>query len=165
MRQEIFFAYISQRSILPTLTHCNIDRSFEAADDYVWANRIIVHCADVLRYCYGDGPKNTSAYTELVDYCDSWMALKPSTFAPMYYKDADEWNLFPEVWLLGDAVVTGMQHYYLARILLTAHNPQLPRLGPASKSALVRMEEEVKSYVKIICGMALSNPRAPPNFA
>jgi hypothetical protein len=83
----------------------------------------------------------------------------------MYYKDADEWNIFPEIWLLGDAVATGMQHYYLARILLTAHNPQLPRLGPASKIALRSMEEEIKSYVRIICGMALSNPRAPPNFA
>jgi hypothetical protein len=93
------------------------------------------------------------------------MALKPLSFSPMYYKDADEWNIFPEIWLLGDAVATGMQHYYLARILLTAHNPQLPRLGPASKIALRDMEEEIKSYVRIICAMALSNPRAPPNFA
>jgi hypothetical protein len=165
LRQEIFIAYMTQRSILPTLTHCNIDRSFEPATDYTWANRIIVHCADVIRYCYGDGSHTLSTYAELVEYCDDWMALKPSSFAPMYYKDADERNYFPEIWFLGDAVVTGMQHYYLARILLTAHNPNLPRLGPASKVALHRMEEEIKSYVRTISAMALSNPRAPPNYA
>jgi hypothetical protein len=93
------------------------------------------------------------------------MALKPSSFAPIYYRDSGDGNCFPELWLVGDAVVTGLQHYYLARILLTAHDPNLPRLGPASKSALRRMDEDIRSYVRKICGMALSNPRAPPNFA
>lgn len=165
LRQEIYIAYITQRSILPALTHCNIDRSLESADDYTWANRIIVHCADVIRYCYGDESRGIADYAKLVEYSDGWMALKPSSFLPMYHRDPGDGEFFPEIWLFGDAIVTGLQHYYLARILLTAHDPNLPRLGPASKSALRRMDEEIRSYVRIICGMALSNPRAPPNFA
>jgi hypothetical protein len=82
----------------------------------------------------------------------------------MYYREAGEGNCFPEIWLLGDAVVTGLQHYYLARILLTAHDPNLPRLGPASKIALRRIDDEIKSHVRNICGIALSNPHPPPNF-
>lgn len=57
-----------------------------------------------------------------------------------------------------------MQHYYLARILLAAHDPNLPRLGPASKAAVRRMDDEIKAYVRLICGIALSNPSPPPNF-
>lgn len=82
----------------------------------------------------------------------------------MYYSEAEDGKCFPEIWLLGDAVVTGLQHYYLARILLTAHDPNLPRLGPASKVALRRIDDEIKSYVRNICGIALSNPHPPPNF-
>lgn len=164
LRQEICTAYITQRSILPALTHCNIDRSFEAADDYTWANRIIVSCADVLRYCYGDGHKSTAGYSELLEYCETWVTLKPASFSPMFYREADEGEFFPEIWLVGDHVVTAMQHYYLARILLTAHDPNLPRLGPASKTAMRRMDDEIKAYVRIICGIALANPSPPPNF-
>lgn len=157
---------MKQRSILPALTHCNIDRSFESAEDHIWANRIIVHCADVIRFCYGGvGAQLTTMYGQLVDYCDGWITMKPSSFDPMFYQDPGESELHPEIWLLSDAVVTGLQHYYLARILLAAHNPYLPRLGPASKAALTNMEAEIKSYVRLICAMAWSNPRAPPNFA
>lgn len=39
LRQEIYVAFVNQRSIIPPLEHCNVDRSFEPADDGTWANR------------------------------------------------------------------------------------------------------------------------------
>ncbi|KAJ9649400.1 hypothetical protein H2199_000175 [Coniosporium tulheliwenetii] len=125
LRQEIYMAFVNQRSILPALEHCNIDRSFDMANDCTWANRIVVHCADVLRYCFGDGEHSVNTYNQLSDYCRDWMAYKPASFSPIFYREASEGELFPEVWLLSDAVVTGLQHYHLARILLTAHNPKI----------------------------------------
>ena len=49
LRQEIYVAFVNQRSIIPALEHSNIDRSFEAAPDHVWGCRMVVLCADVIR--------------------------------------------------------------------------------------------------------------------
>ncbi|KAF2141177.1 uncharacterized protein K452DRAFT_228673 [Aplosporella prunicola CBS 121167] len=164
LRQEIYMAFVNQRTILPNLEHCNIDRSFEPTNDCTWANRIVTHCADVIRYCYGEGERNVACYNRLVDYCDGWYVYKPASFSPIFQKEPDEESVFPEIWLLSDAVVTGLQHYHLCKILLTAHNPKIPRLGPGQKQALRKMDEDIKSHVRALCGMALSNSRCPPNF-
>ncbi|EKG17942.1 hypothetical protein MPH_04799 [Macrophomina phaseolina MS6] len=141
LRQEIYMAFVNQRTIIPVLEHCNIDRSFENASDCVWANRIVTHCADVLRYCFGDGEQSLANYNRLLDYCDGWYMFKPPSFSPIYYREPDGQSVvFPEVWLLSDAVTTGLQHYHLAKILLTAHNPKVPRLGPGQKHALTKMD-------------------------
>lgn len=36
LRQEVYVAIVNQRPVLPALEHCNVDRSFEAAEDHVW---------------------------------------------------------------------------------------------------------------------------------
>lgn len=41
LRQEIYVAFVNQRSIIPPLEHCNVDRSFDPADDGTWANRYV----------------------------------------------------------------------------------------------------------------------------
>ncbi|OCK75378.1 hypothetical protein K432DRAFT_429464 [Lepidopterella palustris CBS 459.81] len=164
LRQEIYMAFVNQRSILPVLEHCNIDRSFEPTDDCTWANRIVVLCADVIRYCFGDGDHNVSTYSQLLEYSRDWMTYKPASFSPIFYRDPKDGELFPEIWLLSDAVVTGLQHYHLARILLTAHNPKVPRLGPGQRTALRLMNDEIQNDVRTLCGMAESNSRTPPNY-
>lgn len=140
LRQEIYVAFVSQRSIAPALEHCNIDRSFDAADDCTWANRIVVHCADVIRFCFGDGERSLAHYAALCEYSAQWMLFKPPSFAPIYYREPGENDVFPEMWLLGDHVVCALQHHHLALILLAAHNPRVPRLGPGQKSALKAMD-------------------------
>jgi len=172
LRQEIYIAFVSQRSIVPTLEHCAVERSLEPGDDCAWANRIIVHCAHVIKYCFGDASKTTLLYDSLVEYCERWMAFKPPSFDPMFLREPTSSDgdgggkdkIFPEIWLLNDAVVTALQHYHLAKILLSAHNPKLPRLGPSSRPALKIVDEDIKFHVRTICGMALSNARTPPCF-
>lgn len=36
LRQEVYVAFVNQRPALPALEHCNVDRSFEAAEDHIW---------------------------------------------------------------------------------------------------------------------------------
>lgn len=60
---------------------------------------------------------------------------------------------------LSDATVTGMQHYYLTRILLSSHDPSIPKLGPRRVAALRAMDNDIKEHVRILCGLARSNSK------
>ncbi|KAL2404475.1 hypothetical protein ABEF93_005056 [Exophiala dermatitidis] len=53
-RQEIYSAFLKQRPINHDLARCEAFRSFSPAEDAVWADRLIIFCADVLEYCYGN---------------------------------------------------------------------------------------------------------------
>ena len=65
---------------------------------------------------------------------------------------------------MADEHATGIQHFHLARILLASHNPSIPRLGPGRASALRTMDNEIRKHVRILCGMALSNPNNAPAY-
>lgn len=147
LRQEIYIAFVNQRTIAPAFEGNPLDRSLDAADDCTWANRIIVHLADVMRYCFGDQAydRGVATYNALLEYCQQWMLFKPMAFTPLYYKEAgstsgDGDGVFPEIWLMGTHVVTALQHYHLALILLAAHDPKIPRLGPGQRTALQAMD-------------------------
>ncbi|KAK6396062.1 hypothetical protein LTR65_010172 [Meristemomyces frigidus] len=167
LRQEIYVAFVNQRSIIPALTHCNIDRSLDAAADHVWACRMVVLCADVIRYCFGEGDQPVATYIFLTDAVEQWHTSTPLSFRPVYYHEADaagNGNVFPEKWFVDDAIVTGLNHYHLARILLASYNPRVPRLGPGRAVALRTMDDEIREHVSDLCGMCLSNASSPPNF-
>lgn len=165
LRQEIYVAFVNQRSVASAfIEHCNVERTLDLADDCTWANRIIFHVSHVLNYCFGDGDQSVATYNQLVDYCDNWMSYKPSSFLPIYYREPEEGEVFPEIWLLGDAVACAHLHWHLAKILLTAHNPKIPRLGPGQRVAVKNMDDEIKNSVRAACGMAVSNSKTPPNW-
>ena len=153
LRQEIYVAFVNQRSIMPALEHCNFDRSFEAAADHVWACRMVVLCADAIRYCFGDGDPSNTTYNWLAESVAQWNSCKPASFTPIFYKEPDDDNIFPDIWFLSDEIIMGWQYYHIAQILLAAHNPKLPRLGPSNAAALRAMDEEIKEHVRILCGM------------
>jgi hypothetical protein len=72
----------------------------------------------------------------------------------MVPEEADGSKFFPDITYISDEVLTGMQHYYLARLVLEAHNPETPRLGPARREALEAVNQRIKKLVRIICGSA-----------
>ena len=89
--------------------------------------------------------------------------------------------MFPQIWHIGDShgkfgviltpstarlmnPVTAIRHDILSLILLAVYNPRLPRLGPGQKAALVGVDDEVKTNIRSLCGMALSNRKTPPHM-
>jgi hypothetical protein len=96
-------AFVRQRPFLMPL-NCHEYRSLEFTDDHSWAYRTIVHCADVLQYCYGDHSNNNSDYDMLIQYHEGWESLRPQSFDPIYEKSVtpNRRQILPEIWYLSD---------------------------------------------------------------
>jgi hypothetical protein len=113
--------------------------SFGSADDYIWADRLVTHCADLLQYCFGseeqhvpgDNKFHTSStgiihplpvserriarYDELVAFETFWTELGPPSFKPIYTREAD-WSrgeVFPELWYLNNCQLPGYNFWIL----------------------------------------------------
>lgn len=191
LRQEIITAFSKQRTFRLQRGPCELDRSFEPADDCVWADRLVIHCADVLQYCFGSEEQNVSRnfhfqtspsmrvlrpapssemriarYEELVAFETLWAEVGPASFNPIYAREPNRsiGEVFPELWYLNNCHVAGLQHLELARILLTVYNPKLPRLGPRQREAMRTVDREVRNVVLRLCGIALSNQHSPPGL-
>ncbi|MCJ1259177.1 hypothetical protein MMC24_007013 [Lignoscripta atroalba] len=166
LRQEIYIAFFNQRTVHWNLDRCNIDRSLDLTDDCTHANRIIVHCAEVLQYCFGSNEHSVARWEALKDYGEGWNQNAPPSFSPIFFQEPIRENgeVLPQIWHICDSHVTGIQHYILSSILLAVYNPKLPRLGPGQRAALKTMDDEIKSLVKTLAGLAVSNDKTPPHM-
>jgi hypothetical protein len=98
LRQEIYSAVMNHQPVRINLEHTLVDRSLEPADDCTWANRAVVHCADVLNFCFGNDPHTKPApvrWQELDEFGKRWGHALPPSFAPLY---EERGGLFPEIW-------------------------------------------------------------------
>lgn len=105
LRQEIVIAFRTQRPVQLLREYVQVDGSLDQADDWTLAFHIIVLCAEVLTYCYGDEPKTAAAWDDLSDRAQRWMDGKHVTFEPLLYRAQGERcgdQVFPEIWLLND---------------------------------------------------------------
>lgn len=95
--------------------------TLNTADDSTWANRMILHCADILGYCYGDGLHILDSYNALLEYNQAWQELAPSVFSPIFSKEPDRsrGEVFPELWYLDDC--TGMPGKYCVTRVVSWH--------------------------------------------
>ncbi|KAH6683598.1 hypothetical protein F5X68DRAFT_242486, partial [Plectosphaerella plurivora] len=168
MRQEIYMAFIHSRPVRsdfalntfewlnePDVTGCNT------------ANRIIIYCAACLRYCYGSQEVTVEGWDELQGYLQEWWNERPWHYTPIYTDENDDGTtpgFLPDIRYYNSAVVTGIQHYHLAKMLLAAHSPNIPKLGFSRKRAFDSMNEEIKVAVRAIVGIAESNQYTPPAY-
>ncbi|KAF2152781.1 hypothetical protein K461DRAFT_152808 [Myriangium duriaei CBS 260.36] len=164
LRQEIYVAFVNQRPILLPLEVFIRDRSFAAAEDGIWANRAVALCAEVISCCFGKPRDFTARLSELTQYAQEWLNHTPTSFTPLYRREGDGNCSFPEIMYCSDTIVTGVQHYHLAMILLLAHDPRIPNLGLQRRAALRKADEAIIFHVRELCGLALSNNTCPPNF-
>lgn len=151
LRQEIYMALIHARPV-----HANfVLQVFGEPDDSgcEYANRIIVHTARCLRYCYGSQYQSVDTWEELEAYRQQWWDGRPWYYRPIW-RGKPHADLFPNETYLNDAVVTGLQHHYMTRMLMLAHDPKIPRLGPGHMDAMQAMGEQLKAIACLICGIA-----------
>lgn len=178
VREEVYLAIMHQRP--PVLFQhgspglVDIYGGLGPADDFTWANRILWHLLVVLQYCFDDD-KDLAASVQLVNYAAAWMQARPESFAPIFIQERrsedleegmgaseqqqpslDQRSMFPEIILLNDSVVLGLQCYHLVRLLLIAHDPTMPRVGVRQRAAARSVDEALRSDVGIICGIANS---------
>jgi hypothetical protein len=107
LRQEIVMAFVNQRPVKIKLDQSFIDRSLGSANDDTWANRIIVHCAEVVNYCFSDGDQtNPRQYQALKNYDESWLLARPLSFLPLGYCEPDlsAGEVLPQILYLNHAV-------------------------------------------------------------
>ncbi|KAL1875484.1 hypothetical protein VTK73DRAFT_10034 [Phialemonium thermophilum] len=164
LRQEIYMAFVHVRAVHENF---DLDKMSELIEDDEngcgFANRIIIHTAHCLRFCYGTETQNVVREWEaLKAEQDRLWSERPWYFGPVWFDNSE--SFLPREMYINDAVVTGVQHYHLARILLTAHNPTMPKLGPGQFAAAKAMDQEIKEAVRVICGIAESNPRTAPAY-
>ncbi|KIX04785.1 uncharacterized protein Z518_05656 [Rhinocladiella mackenziei CBS 650.93] len=177
-RQEIYSAFLKQRPFNMSLSRCEIFRSFSPAEDAVWADRLIIFCADVLDFCYGNnadnkagtgihaGPTAKENWLKLKELERTWSEILPASFEPIYFREPnrDRGEVFPEICYLADCHVAGVQHVELARILLAVYDPTRPKLGPGHVASMRSLSQELKTIVLRLCGIAVSNRKSPPSM-
>ena len=91
---------------------------------------------------------------------------RPASFDPIHFRTQDLQNgrFFPEVCYIIDEHVAAAHFFYMAKLLLTIHDPDLPRIGPRMKSAALTMQETALSYVRTLVGTAVCYTWVPARF-
>lgn len=164
LRQEIYTSLIHQRSVQLNLRRYSDALSKEAEVDSVWARQMIVLCAKAIQFSFGPFGPSQLAFEELQACCTDFENSRPLSSRAFYVSENDrlESGEIPEMKYLSDWAVMGTQYYLLANLLLLAHNPGLPRVGPSRKSAIEQMDRKIRSILWEMCGVALSNLFVPP---
>ncbi|KAL2847591.1 hypothetical protein BJX68DRAFT_276452 [Aspergillus pseudodeflectus] len=175
-RQEVYSAFLKQRPFNMSLSRCDVFRSFAPAEDALWTARLVIFCADVLEFCYGnshqppahevDGTSAKDRWAHLKSLEQKWVDLLPSSFEPIYFREPDKskGEVFPELCYLTNLHIAGVQHVELARILLAVYNPNIPRLGLGHRAAMRALSEELRGCVLRLCGIAVHNRKNPPSL-
>lgn len=181
LRQEIFVANMTMRPIVEAiLDYCNVAPSSEPTSEAVWTYRMIVHAARVTNYTYMKGPKDIAEWDRLLQYLHEWNIRKPGSFEPINHVFDDDFHIqidkdqqeprtpktvhpaLPAIYYSHDCPIAAQQYLQLCRILLLAHDPQAPSLGLGRASFVQAQENKIRDSVRIICGVAQSNPEFMP---
>ena len=112
----------------------------DPADKHVWAHRALRICALVVQGVFGD-ESTSNRWRELRLLVQEQERTKPHAFVPIFFRERNptDRRWFPEVCYATDEYVTGIQLIILAKLLLTMHDPTLPRISPKMKSAKASM--------------------------
>lgn len=140
LRQHIYISLTSQHPLTINLTNYRHSNVFHVSDDESWANRIIFTFATILTFVFRENGEQLSLqqWTELDAEVTQWEVSKPWHFAPLFVespgvsaleRNATQW---PELYVCNPAQVVGLQHYYLARIVLAIYDPHLAKLSIGS---------------------------------
>ncbi|GMG04210.1 unnamed protein product [Aspergillus oryzae] len=172
LRQEIWSAFLHQRPVRLPISPKNDYNAFPTTCDFIWANRILVWCADLLNFTF-DSHTNTK-YPTQASRLEKWKSLKafethwnnhkPLSYKPIYHvpPEPEKESYFPTIWLMNDSQVVAEQHMELARILLAVSNPGMQRLGAGAGALNRGLEAELRAITRRVIGLGLGNRAGPP---
>ncbi|KAL2261786.1 hypothetical protein VTK26DRAFT_3366 [Humicola hyalothermophila] len=161
LRQDIYSAVKKRQQVRMNLPYDLVDRSLSPADDYTWANRAIVHCADVLNFCFGPERNQVGRWEELNEWNQDWMNCRPDSFNPLF-KQGNSPAPFPAIWHHQSCHVIGVQHHLLARLFLLNHRLEFGTAVTAKDRTII--QERIRDIVREICGIGLGNQWTPPGM-
>ncbi|KIX10229.1 uncharacterized protein Z518_01310 [Rhinocladiella mackenziei CBS 650.93] len=174
LRQHIYISLTSQHPLTINLTNYRHSHVFQTSDDESWANRIIFIFARILTYIFRpeDDSEQLSLeqWTELDAEVTTWASTKPWHFTPLFMETVATASPsismpsperktmpWPELFVCNPAQVVGLQHYYLAKIVLAVYDPRLSRLGFDSIRFRRTSEDIVRENLRMVIGLAASN--------
>ncbi|KAJ6101818.1 hypothetical protein N7486_004245 [Penicillium sp. IBT 16267x] len=185
LRQEIYNALNLQQA--PDIDLSSLHSLFSAlgpdAGDCAWANQAIAHCADVLLFSFGTGPRSMAEHANLRKQNDEWSDGRPASFDPYFVgEDVEVGVKFPDIRFSSPwhgrlprrndlssapqnsdlSLTIGYQYNELARVLLSVHNPGTQTAGPLRKRFAEEADYQIRKGVWTVCGVALSNSSVPP---
>jgi hypothetical protein len=143
VRQDIYAALVSQRPMKADLSACQVDLDFDSveADDCMWANWIVWLVADIISFYFRQPCEehfDISRWEVLKAKVEEWMAKKPRSFDPIYYRypNPDEGRHFPHIyvsqpWHSISPLQGGREDYY-ANILYSCWFTILPSCHDSS---------------------------------
>ncbi|KAJ4367200.1 hypothetical protein N0V83_007730 [Neocucurbitaria cava] len=157
-RQDMYMALtvqrpmnLSKRAMFP----CHGDLS-QAISETDWANFAIAHCCDALEFAFAEGPQSVEDYRKLRMANDDWRRSKPASFEP-FFSTSGRKSVLPDVRYMADWHSMGNLYNLLARLLLLTHDPELPRLGLARRIAIKTADENIRTNLLSMAGIAKSN--------
>ncbi|EXK81829.1 hypothetical protein FOQG_13807 [Fusarium oxysporum f. sp. raphani 54005] len=163
LRLEAYLAVVNQAPFPSYLDSLCADKRGAPVDDKDWANLMLLHLTDIIRYCFSDD-KDTEHYAALLKDTTIWSETKPDSFDPIYTCDHPEKQVLPDIWLYSEPVAAGLQYYHLSRMLLMSHDPRLPKIGLARNRTMKQIEVEMKNDTKIVCAIAAGMGEASPTY-
>ena len=169
LRQEVFSAFIHQRPIRVNLALCHIDFPDESATDNDWFHYLLCLAARAIQWATsGELHLPGEDWEDLQGLLDAWEKLKPTTLNAIFIREQNppvgRW--FSEICFAKDEATEGAQFFYLSKILLQAHDPniKIPRIGPFMKVAFDSLRESILVSVRAMVGIAKSNDFEPAKF-
>jgi hypothetical protein len=97
LRQEIYRAVTQRRQVRLRPGPALADRSLDETDDYTWANRAVIHCSDVINFCFGPERDQLAQWDKLDKWNEQWSEKRPSSYEPIFKEHADS-TVFPATW-------------------------------------------------------------------
>ena len=165
LRQEVYNALLYQRSVTTDLSNCDFESGYDSGSDEMWFHQTLYIAALVSKWTFGEEVSH-ARWHELCNMLEVWESRRPGSFDPIYVRPRDPSNgsYFPEICYVTDEHVVAAQFFYMAKVLLTTHDPSLPRIGPRVKVAAVAMQSTALSHLRTIIGIAICNNFMPARF-